>query len=441
MVKSELSPVRAIVIHPVYRHENDEHESTPYRRPSGRLQEAVGLVAAINLEVVWSAVVMLSRRVPATYIGRGKIDELAEMARAEDVSVIMIDTQISPIQQRNLEIALQCKVIDRTALILEIFGERARTKEGRLQVELASQEYQKSRLVRSWTHLERQRGGAGFMGGPGEKQIESDRRAIADRITIIKRQLQKVVRTRSLHRAARRKIPYPIVALVGYTNAGKSTLFNHLTKANVFAEDLLFATLDPTMRMVTLPSGAEVILSDTVGFISDLPAELVAAFRATLEEVCEADILLHVRDMADPDTRSHKHDVEKVLTSLVSEDVMDKQLIEVYNKHDQMDAEKQKHMEDKANRRRNAVTISAVTGYGVNALLNTIDTLLKSDYRSLCLTLDATEGKIIAWVHEHGEVLEESWRDGKNRLTVAMSQQQLGRLSKIMGVEMYDNTH
>ena len=310
------SSTRALILHLDLLSASDRSSSVAVRAPEARLEEAYGLALAIDLDIVHSEVVRVSRATPATLMGRGQVECFADLIDAMEIEVAVIDTALSPVQQRNLERSLRCKVIDRTALILEIFGARARTHEGRLQVELAALSYQRSRLVRSWTHLERQRGGAGFMGGPGESQIELDRRIIDDKIVKLKRQLEEVKRTRELHRSARRKVPYPIVALVGYTNAGKSTLFNRLTRSAVFAKDLLFATLDPTMRRLSLPSGRQIILSDTVGFISDLPTQLVAAFRATLEEVLEADIILHVRDVAHPDSAAQCADVEAVLADL-----------------------------------------------------------------------------------------------------------------------------
>ncbi|MGB7618143.1 MAG: GTPase HflX, partial [Pseudolabrys sp.] len=312
--------------------------STDVRTPEARLAEAVGLARAIDLTVVEAGLVTLNDIRPATYIGKGKVDEIAGLAKSLSASIVVMDCPVSPVQQRNLEKAWNTKVIDRTGLILEIFGRRARTREGALQVELAHLTYQKSRLVRSWTHLERQRGGFGFLGGPGETQIEADRRVIEDRIARIEAELDKVKRTRKLHRDSRKRVPYPIVALVGYTNAGKSTLFNRMTAASVLSADMLFATLDPTLRAVDLPQGVRIILSDTVGFISDLPTMLVAAFRATLEEVIEADIILHVRDVSHQDSDAQSHDVEKVLTELGIA-ASDRRLIEVWNKIDRLDSE------------------------------------------------------------------------------------------------------
>ena len=340
---------RALVVCPLLRRSADERDT------EAKLAEATGLAAAIRLDVVDAEAVRLDHPKPATLLGKGAVDRLGLAIAENEIGVAVVDGTLSPVQQRNLERAWKCKVIDRTGLILEIFGDRARTSEGRLQVELASFTYQKSRLVRSWTHLERQRGGFGFLGGPGEFQIESDRRQIGDRIIRLKRELQDVKRTRGLHREARKRVPYPIVALVGYTNAGKSTLFNRLTESKVLAEDLLFATLDPTMRAVKLPGGPKAILSDTVGFISDLPTDLVAAFRATLEEVQAADIIVHVRDVAHPDTESQKQDVEDVLRDLGLSAAVDAGMIEALNKIDLLDKPTRIHLANQAARNPNQI--------------------------------------------------------------------------------------
>lgn len=417
---------KAIVIHPFVKH---LVVSGSARSPENRLEEAVGLALAINLDVVLSEIVPIQRVIPATFIGGGKAEHYAEYIEANDVKLLIVDESLSPIQQRNLEEKLGCKVIDRTALILEIFGERARTREGTLQVELAAMEYQKSRLVRSWTHLERQRGGGGFMGGPGEKQIESDRRALSERITLIKRQLETVTKTRDLHRKSRKAIPYPIISLVGYTNAGKSTLFNRLTKAKVLAKDQLFATLDPTMRLLKLPSGRQVILSDTVGFISNLPTELVAAFRATLEEVLEANILLHVRDISHDETKEQKEDVEKVLAALGVGIKAPKTVIEVLNKVDLL-PKGEPMLSHTAPETR--VAVSALTGKGCNELLAKLDEILASWEEKATVELALDDGENLAWVHAHARVVKtiENAEAGVVTLELELTKANLGRLKK-----------
>lgn len=390
-----------MVIRPVLKREADAG-----RLPEARLAEVVGLTDAIDLEVEAAELVPVSRVRPATLIGEGAVDRLAELVSERAIEVVVVDSHLSPVQQRNLERSLKCKVIDRTGLILEIFGERARTREGRLQVDLAALSYQRSRLVRSWTHLERQRGGFGFMGGPGETQIEADRRMIGERITRLKRELDEVRRTRELHRKARRRVPYPIVALVGYTNAGKSTLFNTLTRAEVVARDQLFATLDPTMRALVLPSGRKVILSDTVGFVSELPTELVAAFRATLEEVLEADLIVHVRDVAHPDTVAQKADVESVLRDLGLGGVVDRGLIEVLNKIDLLDQGDREEQRKKAARDPSFVPVSALTGEGREQLLALLDARLGAARKAVDMTVPIEDGAAISWLYAHGEVTE-----------------------------------
>ncbi|MCH7865163.1 MAG: GTPase HflX, partial [Proteobacteria bacterium] len=352
------------------------------------------------------------RRRPSTLFGAGAVDRLGQIIQGggngrPGISVAVVDASLTPVQQRNLEQAWQCKVIDRTGLILEIFGDRARTREGRLQVELAALSYQRSRLVRSWTHLERQRGGAGFMGGPGETQIETDRRLIGRRITRIKRELKDVARTRRLHRQARKRVPYPVIALVGYTNAGKSTLFNRLTKARVKADDQLFVTLDPTMRGLDLPSGRTAILSDTVGFISDLPHELVNAFHATLEEVVEADVIIHVRDAAHPESEAQKGDVLEVLRSIGLGDEMEQTLIEVLNKIDLLSAAEKEVLANRAARSNiPVVLLSAATGEGCRQLIGVLDDRISKDYRLAEVSLPHEDGASLAWLYEHGEVVE-----------------------------------
>ena len=396
------APMRAAVILPWEK--PSRHDAS--RAADAQVAEAVGLAASIGLVAVYTTIVPLRAMRSSTLLGEGQVAEIGRGIKAEAVGVAVVDAQLSPVQQRNLEREWDCKVIDRTGLILDIFGERARTKEGALQVELAHLEYQRSRLVRSWTHLERQRGGFGFMGGPGETQIEADRRLIVDRIVRLKKELEGVRRTRGLHRAARSRVPYPIVALVGYTNAGKSTLFNALTGSNVIAQDQLFATLDPTMRGLKLPSGRRVILSDTVGFISDLPTELVAAFRATLEEVSEADIILHVRDVAHPDSASQRTDVVQVLDGMVRDGVMEAswpgRTIEVLNKADLLGGP------DQVPERTGCVAVSAITLDGLDALKAAIDERISAGMEVADYVLPAADGARLAWLHEHGEVLERS---------------------------------
>jgi GTP-binding protein HflX len=389
------------------------------RDASARLAEAVGLTQAIRLDVRGETIVPLSRPTPATLIGSGKVEEIAAEARGLEPEVIVVNAQLSPVQQRNLERAWNTKVLDRTALILEIFGERAQTREGRLQVELAHLTWQRSRLVRSWTHLERQRGGFGFLGGPGETQIETDRRLIGERIAKIKRELTEVARTRGLHRSARKRVPYPIVALVGYTNAGKSTLFNTLTKAQVLAKDLLFATLDPTMRGLKLPDGRNIILSDTVGFIADLPHELIAASRATLEEVLEADVILHIRDAAHEETEAQRADVLKVLDELGIEADGERPILEVLNKIDLLDAEDRRALLARS-KRGGALAISALTGDGVPELLARIGEALGAGETVYRLRLDPADGAGLAWAYKHGRVVSRRDRADGLSLTVAI---------------------
>jgi len=439
---------RCYVIHPVLR--DDAREAG--RAAAARLSEAIGLAQAIALSVEHAEVLTLTRPRPSTLLGAGAVERLKAMLEAREaadepaIDVIVIDHALTPIQQRNLERALKAKVIDRSGLILEIFGARARTAEGELQVELAALVYQRSRLVRSWTHLERQRGGFGFLGGPGESQLETDRRLIGERIVRLKKELERVRRTRSLHRAARSRVPYPVIALVGYTNAGKSTVFNRLTRADVFVKDQLFATLDPTMRLITLPSGRHAILADTVGFISDLPHELIEAFRATLEEVTTADILLHVRDISHPDSEAQKADVEGVLAGLLGTDRPDtslpdtggleaegpaRRVIEVLNKADLLADDVFAQITARAARAADPpVLVSALTGANLAALLERLDDELGRGHDRVSLVVPVADGALLAWLYRHGEVVDRDDRDDGIHLDIRLAPALLGRLAR-----------
>ena len=428
---------RALVLGPYVTERRGEEQE---RSPEARVAEAGGLARAIDLDVVDETIVKLNQVRPATFLGKGKVEEIAARIEADEISLVFMDCALSPVQQRNLEKAFKAKVIDRTGLILEIFGRRARTREGSLQVELAHLEYQKSRLVRSWTHLERQRGGFGFLGGPGETQIETDRRLISERMVRIEGDLEKVKRTRSLHRKKRSDVPYPVVALVGYTNAGKSTLFNRLTRATVLAQDMLFATLDPTLRDVKLPHGSRIILSDTVGFISDLPTMLVSAFRATLEEVIEADVILHVRDISHEDTEAQSSDVEGILGDLGIDATDHGRLVEVWNKLDLLDPERAIVVANGARRRdSNArpILVSALTGEGEERLLDEIEGRLAEGRAVIDLTLDPADGQGLAWLYEHAEVLRRSEGEvsGAVSLTIRVPAERADQVRSRFGAE------
>ena len=447
VLRDNSTPTRACVLHPALtRPPAGRHAHGRVREPENRLAEAVSLARAIDLEIVFAEVVPVQKPRPATLLGPGRVEAVAEAASAHGLELIVVDGALTPVQQRNLERSWHCKVIDRTALILEIFAARAHTREGRLQVELAALRYQRSRLVRSWTHLERQRGGFGFVGGPGETQIEADRRQIRTRIGRLERAIEGVKRTRGLHRAARRKVPYPVIALVGYTNAGKTTLFNRLTGASADARNQLFATLDPTMRGFVLPSGLRVILSDTVGFVSDLPHDLVAAFRATLEEVIAADLIVHVRDCAHAESAEQRVDVLRVLTELGLEDRLRIDVVEVLNKLDLLDLRQRAYLggqnggggaEVEGNQdHAGAVAASALTGDGIDDLVALIDARLTAARRIVEVRVPYADGATLAWLYRHGEVLERADEEGEARLRVGLTPADAGRLEHRPGVSL-----
>lgn len=414
-----------LIINPVTT--GPDVESKNSRSSEDQAEEIESLTKAINLELLDTITCNVARIQPSHFLGKGKVEEIAALVEEREPDIVVFNQTLSPVQQRNLERDWKCKVIDRTGLILEIFGARAQTKEGRLQVDLAALEYQKSRLVRSWTHLERQRGGAGFMGGPGETQIELDRRMISEKISKLKKEIESVRKMRDLGRKSRQKVPFPIVALVGYTNAGKSTFFNRMTGADVFAQDLLFATLDTTLRKVDLPTGREIILSDTVGFISDLPTHLVAAFRATLEETLHADVIVHVIDVSREDYEAQREDVIEILESLDINYAEDQRIIELYNKTDMLDHDDLEELERAENHSDRIVLVSALKGNGVEKFYKRVDDILSAQHKHLIFELDAKDGKAQAWLHERGNVVDRTEKGNTLRVEVILSPEDLAR--------------
>ncbi|WP_085583084.1 GTPase HflX [Thalassospira mesophila] len=415
--------------------------ASAWRDAQSRLDEAVNLTGALDFDVAGAQIVSIAKPRPATLFGTGTVEKIGEWIRDEEADLVMVNGQLTPIQQRNLERSWKAKVIDRTGLILEIFANRAQTREGSLQVQLALLSYQRSRLVRTWTHLERQRGGRGFLAGPGERQIEIDRRLIGDKLAKLRRELEEVKRTRDLHRKARRRVPYPIVALVGYTNAGKSTLFNRLTRSDVFVEDMLFATLDPTMRGLELPSGRKVILSDTVGFVSDLPHDLVAAFRATLEEVLEADLIVHVRDASSPETDAQKQDVLEVLKELGLQQVIDgAELVEALNKADLLNEEDGLAVRELSNRTENTMVVSALTGDNCQNLLQLIEDRLTAEMPVFQVLVPYANGKALAGLYQQGEVLNRVEGNDGISIQIRLDETRVGKFDdwcQKNGLELY----